>query len=470
MKAQGHNTRTGRTAGSLKDAGGPEYLVTLLSEVANRGLSGRFQLGSRKTLRRLYFVQGRPVGFWSDHPEDAFGRRFVDSGVLDSAALRWTQKHLSNGERIEEALVMGQGVTWAQVSEQQGRHIEAGIHAVSRMKDGDWEFREDRGVAQRVQHSALPEVSLHAALWRGIQRTLSADQALQQVSQGGGMFRCEDHLEAVCAAIEDAPQDLVKVLREGRTLEQVFEAVQDTRGELFQFLWYLECSGVVSRLGGIDRSAVLKCFDQPIEVAEHRVQRPPSRGRPLENTSDSSAARVEISESPVEEKRSAASLSPSEGPQIGKGEDLQVEEWTQKEVPENRGQALKRAEDLMGIGAFGAALSFLEDARFADPNNADILAALGWAHFKASGGEEFTEAEDYIGLALTFAPQHARALEYRARLHLEKGEAEQARHLVSRLLQAEPKNRWAKAQQRQLGEKSGGKGKRGFGFWRGRGK
>ena len=74
----------------------------------------------------------------------------------------------------------------------------------------------------------------------------------------------------------------------------------------------------------------------------------------------------------------------------------------------------------MGIGAYGGALSFLEDARFADPNNADILAALGWAHFKASGGEEFTEAEDYVGLALTFAPEHPRALEYRARLHLGK--------------------------------------------------
>ena len=469
LTAHGQNPPAARIAGTLKDSRGPDYLVTLLAEVANRGLSGRFQLGTRKTLRRLYFVHGRPVGFWSDHPEDAFGRRFVDAGALDSAALRWTQKHLASGERIEEALVAGQGVTWDQVAEQQSRHIEAGIHAVSRMTSGDWEFRDSPEVSQRLQHAILPEVSLYAALWRGVQRTVTADQAVQWVSQGGGAFRCAVHLDSVCGEIADAPEGLVDVLKEGRTLEQVFEAAQDTRGELFQFLWFLECVGAISRLGGVDRALVLASFEAPTAAEEHRVKRLP-KGRKEEVGPSSSSRAVESSVPAADSLHSDFSPEASPDPPIEKGEDVPVGEWREKEVPDNRGQALKRAEDLMGIGAYGGALSFLEDARFADPNNADILAALGWAHFKASGGEEFTEAEDYVGLALTFAPEHPRALEYRARLHLEKGEADQARGIVARLIAIEPKNRWAKAQLRQLGEKSGGKGKRGFGFWRGRNK
>ncbi|MEC7241723.1 MAG: hypothetical protein VXW32_10835, partial [Myxococcota bacterium] len=181
MTALGQNPLVERIAGSLKDAAGPEYLVTLLAEISNRGFSGRFQLGTRKTLRRLYFLGGHPVGFWSDHPEDAFGRRFVDAGALDGAALRWTQKHLSSGERIEEALVAGQGVTWSQVAEQQVRHIEAGIHAVGRMTSGDWEFRGEPSVANRLKHSSLPQVSLYGALWRSIRRSVSADQAVHWV-------------------------------------------------------------------------------------------------------------------------------------------------------------------------------------------------------------------------------------------------------------------------------------------------
>lgn len=467
MTVHGQNPLVGRLSGSLKDAGGPEYLVILLAEFANRGLSGRFQLGTPKTLRRLYFLQGRPVGFWSDHPEDAFGRRFVDAGELDSAALRWTQKHLSSGERIEEALVAGQGVTWAQVAQQQVRHIESGIHAVSRMGTGDWEFRAEPSVADRLQHSTLPSVSLYGALWRGVKRMVTADQAVQWVGQGGGEFRCAVHLESVCSAIEEGPQGLVEVLKSGRTLEQVFEAVEDTRGELFQFLWFLECVGAVSRLGGVERATVLSSFDAPDAPEEHQVRRPQRAKKQKKAVVDSPK---DSSDRPANTRSAPLTEEPHSEPYIGKGEDVSIGDWKEKEVPDNRGLALGRAEELMGIGAFGAALSFLEDARFADPNNADILAALGWAHFKASGGEEFTEAEDYIGLALTFSPSHPRALEYRARLHLEKGEIQEARDLVTRLLAVEPKNRWGKAQQRQLGDKSSGKSKRGFGFWRGRGK
>ena len=320
----------------------------------------------------------------------------------------------------------------------------------------------------------MPKVSLYESLWRGIRRSVTADQAVQWIGQGGGAFRCAGHLEAVCEEVDGVPEGLVEALRGGNTLEQVFEAIRDSRGELFQLIWFLECVGATTRLGGVDRTEVLEALEAQAEPVEHAVSRSRQKTRKTPAPAPAPAPaeeRAPISISIENKEQHVEALPPEKGTgleELGKGDDVAVQDWSEKEFPDNRENALSRAEDLMGIGAFGAALSFLEDARFSDPNNADILAALGWAHFKSSGGEDSGEAEDYIDLALTFKGNHPKALEYRARICLEKGEIEKARGLVGRLLSTEPKNRWAKAQQRQLGSTQ--KSKKGFGFWRGKNK
>ena len=411
------NTEAGKT-GRLDAKTAQGFLIGLVADLAIRGFTGRFQVSSRKILRRLFFVKGQVVGFWSDHPEDDFGRRFVQAGHLNGEALRWAQDHLTTDERIEEALVAGAMVNWEQVAVEQVRHLEAGVGALVRMKTGDWTCKEYADLAPKLQHCPLPKANLHAAVWRGVRESVSADAALQDLSESGGAFRCTDALPVICEALPSLPDGLEEALGEGNTLEQVFARVRDNSGELFQLVWYLENTGAIRRGSGISSVAV----DEP----------------PLEKAVDE--------------------------PLLEKGEDVPISDWTEKEVPENTGMSLDRADDLMGIGAYAAALSFLEDARFAEPNNANVLAALGWAHFQASGGENFEEAEEYIDLSLTFDSKNQKGLEYRARIALEKGEMDKARQAVEFLAKINPKNRWAKAQLRQLG--SAVETKRGFGFWR----
>jgi hypothetical protein len=398
-----------RKTGRLDAKTAQGFLVGLVADQAMRRFTGRLQVSSQKILRRLFFVQGRVVGFWSDHPEDDFGRRFVQAGHLDAEALRWAQDHLTPEERIEEALVAGSMVNWEQVALEQSRHLESGVDSLVRMKTGEWEIKEHSDLAARLQHCPLPEANLHASVWRGVRKSISADVALQSLSESGGAFRCTDSLPVICKALPSLPDGLEQALGEGNTLEQLFARVRDNSGELFQLVWYLENAGAISRGSGISS-----------EFAE------------------------EV--------------------QFEKGEDVPVSEWTEKEVPENTGMSWDRADDLMKIGAYAAALSFLEDARFAEPNNADVLAALGWAHFKSTGGENFEEAEEFVDLALTFDSKNPKGLEYRARIALEKGETDKARNAVELLAKINPKNRWAKNQMRQLG--AANESKRGFGFWR----
>jgi len=413
----------------------------MFAELVEVGFTGHLQLSTRKTLRRVFFVEGAAVGFWSDHPEDAFGRRFVDAGYLDSKALRWAQQHLSNGERIEEALVDGVSVTWEQVSEQQVRHIESGLDTLVRMKSGAWELRPSPQLSSRVQLDALPQARLHHSLWKGVRKSVSADKAVQELAAGGGAFRCANSLSSICEELQQIPEGLEDGLRSGSTLEQLFEQVRDPAGELFQLVWFLESAGAVSRLGGATRTLL---FDEEAqESPTHKVYRPSKKAPPV-------PPKVEQVEEPAEA--------------LEKGEDVPLDEWEEKEVPDNSEMSLERADELMNIGAFAAALSFLEDARLAEPNNPDVLAALGWAHFQATGGDDFQEAEDFVDLALTFDETNLKALEYRGRLSIEKGEVDRARTVVEKLADLDPKNRWARAQMRQLGAAQDTK--RGFGFWR----
>ena len=476
-----------KISGNLKGEGAQAFVVAMLAELAHRNFTGLFQLGTRKTLRRVFFIAGRPVGFWSDHPEDAFGRRFVDAGLLDSEALRWAQQHLADAERIEEALVNGTVVTWQQVSEQQQRHIEAGLDTLVRAKTGSWEVRARPALTGRTRASHFPEGSLFSSTWKGIRRSVSADQAVGWIQSGGGAFRCEASLEKICTELGDVPDGLIDGLKEGMTLEQLFDRVKDPAGELFQLVWFLECSGAISRLGGVDRTDVCAELDElgkisqkpgPRKAASARRRR---TGAPkdVERVSGATTPASVVSEAPQSSpvvsggdhnEQSNAGLGDTAGPVtgdapiLGKGQEEPVVAWAEKDVPDNRELSYGRAAELMQIGAFAAALSFLEEARFSEPNNPSILADLGWVHFKVSGGEDFQEAEDYVGLALTFEANHPKALEYAGRLALEKGEVEKALGHIQRLASVDPKNRWAKAQIRQLG--SAKTGKRGFGFWR----
>jgi len=106
---------------------------------------------------------------------------------------------------------------------------------------------------------------------------------------------------------------------------------------------------------------------------------------------------------------------------------------------------LDYAIQLMRRGRHAAASQILERMRRDNPSSPDVLAELGWAVWKARGDAADSGPEDFVALALTFDPQHTRALEVHARIASERGETEQAQLRIERLLATDPHNEWGMA-------------------------
>ena len=106
--------------------------------------------------------------------------------------------------------------------------------------------------------------------------------------------------------------------------------------------------------------------------------------------------------------------------------------------------SLERGLARLRDGQYRIAITLLEKARVDDPSSPEVLAALGWATWKAHGDASADDAEDFLKLALTFAPRSGQAIEYLARIALAREDAEQARVYLLRFLKQQPKAQWAR--------------------------
>jgi hypothetical protein len=104
---------------------------------------------------------------------------------------------------------------------------------------------------------------------------------------------------------------------------------------------------------------------------------------------------------------------------------------------------LADAKKLIAANQHIKALVVLRDLRIDHPSDPDVLAEIGWCAYKAKGGAE-DEPEDYLQLALTFEPRHARALEYLARIGVDRGDEVEAKKRLERFLAVEPGANWAR--------------------------
>jgi tetratricopeptide (TPR) repeat protein len=66
------------------------------------------------------------------------------------------------------------------------------------------------------------------------------------------------------------------------------------------------------------------------------------------------------------------------------------------------------------------------------PNDPDVRASFGWALYRMN---ETTSALEQLEAALRIAPDHARALYYKAQILLESGETEAAIPLLERVIE-----------------------------------
>jgi tetratricopeptide (TPR) repeat protein len=130
-----------------------------------------------------------------------------------------------------------------------------------------------------------------------------------------------------------------------------------------------------------------------------------------------------------------------------------------------------KGRELINKGQFKDAAKILESARVENPSDPSILADLGWARWKARiWGQEEDAPEEFLRLALTFEPQNTRALEFMARISMEKGEKEKAQKILKRLLKITPNSDWARSAllSLQKGQRSETVTRK-RGFWRDKG-
>jgi tetratricopeptide (TPR) repeat protein len=129
-----------------------------------------------------------------------------------------------------------------------------------------------------------------------------------------------------------------------------------------------------------------------------------------------------------------------------------------------------KGRTLLNRNEFAAAVKVLEIARIDSPSDPKVLADLGWARWKArQWGKDEDEPEEFLRLALTFEPQNPRALEFLARINIDKGESEKAQKILKRILKLTPGSDWARSAllSQQKGQRSETVTRRGF--WRGKG-
>jgi len=113
--------------------------------------------------------------------------------------------------------------------------------------------------------------------------------------------------------------------------------------------------------------------------------------------------------------------------------------------PEPEGGHHGRARRLMAGGNFRPAVALLDSARQASPSDPSVLADLGWARWRSSdgGADAAKQAEEYLQMALMFAPSHPSALEYMARIAMDRGDEDALKMRLKNLVAAVPEAGWA---------------------------
>jgi tetratricopeptide (TPR) repeat protein len=118
--------------------------------------------------------------------------------------------------------------------------------------------------------------------------------------------------------------------------------------------------------------------------------------------------------------------------------------------------AYDQAKILMSNGDHARARKLLERARRDSPSSPDVLADLGWCTWMVQGRTtgDASESEEFLRLAVAFDPRHTSALEFLARIAVERGDTDGARQRVKALLRVVPTSGWGNQTLQSLGRDS----------------
>ncbi len=232
--------------------------VAMLYALLQAGRSGVLEVESGPRWRRLYLVEGQPAWYESNLEAEDLARTLVSSGVVSRRQVKWIQGKLSEGEKLEDALVAAGTLSSEDVAVTQRNQVERGYTAPLSWAKGTWTFTPcDALEGGRIDPALRMDVEPLHALWEGVKLHIEMDDVLQAVSdpEAGPVRLTEGFGEEFAGfRVEDALQELPTAAEGEPTVEELFKRIPDRSGNLAKLLWLLQTVELVQREGRAEGS------------------------------------------------------------------------------------------------------------------------------------------------------------------------------------------------------------------------
>ncbi len=232
---------------------GREAFVRVFFSLYRTQFSGILDIQFQKRSRQLYFLGGEPISYRSDLPEDDLGRTLVNANLIPEKQLKWIRDKLSEGEDVEEAIVMSGALSAQEVRDHKQGRMRSNIGSPLLWSSGKWTFKpRPRLNIKNIDPSLRPQSNGLNAIWHAVEQHVGMDSVFPKVtdSKAGQIV-----LDPLCPAlfpalgVDDDFSSLPDVIGDGCSIEEVFRRIPDGTGNLVKLLWFLETAGLAHREG-----------------------------------------------------------------------------------------------------------------------------------------------------------------------------------------------------------------------------
>ena len=441
----------------------PEVWSRLVLARVNKRDTGTLVASRGEHQRTFRFLSGVPIVATSTHPDEDFTSTMVACGLLDQARLDWIRKHTGAHESEIEGLIGAGTLQRADVDGHHATHIQHLIAATLAWPDGEFSWAPTPGLGDKIERSLLPVIQTIEALISGVLGgfEVSALHTFVDAADAGDLLP-DARLTGLTppAWVPDDMGLLHTHLGQSLSRSEISEALDLNPDRIAAMLWLLEATGWAKRahppaalipLGTVaviqSGTAVEAPTPTPAPTPKATPKPVPSPREPAQATKPAPA--------PAVSKPTAPTSTPVSAERI---EKKTIEVSRKPSIDPEQG--LTKALKAIAVEDFDQAYRLLTGVRKEKPSCPETLAALGWSAWRTGnlGTNAYDGPEDFLLLALTFDANHPKALEYYARIAIEKGETENARNRLLQLLKAAPESPWAEEALTALnpkGKKSG---------------
>ena len=240
-------------AGTATGEHGREAFVRIFFSMYRAQFSGILNIQFQKRSRQLYFLGGEPISYRSDLPEDDLGRTLVNANLIPEKQLKWIRDKLSEGEDVEEAIVMSGALSAQQVREHKQSRMKSNIGSPLLWSSGQWTFKPRPKLnIKHIDPALRPQTNGLNAIWHAVEQHVGMDAVFPKVTDAkAGLVALDPLCPALFPAlgVDEEFASLPEVVGDGCSVEEIFRRIPDGTGNLVKLLWFLETAGLAHREG-----------------------------------------------------------------------------------------------------------------------------------------------------------------------------------------------------------------------------